>query len=49
MDKITKFNIIETWVVRQFKGEYNPVHYHQGDLSGVGYIKLPKNMTLINL
>jgi hypothetical protein len=33
------------WVVRQFKGEYNPIHYHEGDLSGVGYLKLPKNMT----
>ena len=32
-------------MVRQFKGEYNPVHYHEGDLSGVGYIKLPSNMT----
>ncbi|MDC1178442.1 putative 2OG-Fe(II) oxygenase, partial [Candidatus Pelagibacter sp.] len=33
------------WVVRQFKSEYNPVHYHEGDLSGVGYLKLPKSMT----
>jgi hypothetical protein len=32
-------------VVRQFKGEYNPIHYHEGDLSGVGYLKLPKGMT----
>ena len=34
------------WVVRQFKGEYNPIHYHEGDLSGVGYLKLPKDMTI---
>ena len=33
-------------MVRQFKGEYNPIHYHQGDLSGVGYIKLPKGITI---
>ena len=32
-------------MVRQFKGEYNPIHYHEGDLSGVGYLKLPKGMT----
>ena len=32
-------------MVRQFKGEYNPVHYHEGDLSGVGYLRLPKGMT----
>ena len=37
--------ILNLWVVRQFRGEYNPIHYHEGDLSGVGYLKLPKNMT----
>jgi uncharacterized protein (TIGR02466 family) len=42
---IKKIIIVNLWVVRQFKGEYNPIHYHDGDLSGVGYIKLPKNMT----
>ena len=47
-DKITnikKIKILNLWVVRQFKGEYNPIHYHEGDLSGVGYLKLPKGMT----
>jgi uncharacterized protein (TIGR02466 family) len=42
---IKEIHILNLWVVRQFKGEYNPVHYHEGDLSGVGYLKLPKNMT----
>ncbi len=42
---IKKIEILNLWVVRQFKGEYNPIHYHEGDLSGVGYLKLPKNMT----
>ena len=42
---VKKINILNLWVVRQFKGEYNPIHYHEGDLSGVGYLKLPKNMT----
>ena len=42
---INKIKIINLWVVRQFKGEYNPIHYHEGDLSGVGYLKLPKGMT----
>ena len=41
---IKKIKILNLWVVRQFKGEYNPVHYHAGDLSGVGYLKLPKKM-----
>ena len=41
---IKAIKILNLWVVRQFKGEYNPIHYHEGDLSGVGYLKLPKNM-----
>ena len=43
--KIKEIKILNLWVVRQFKSEYNPVHYHEGDLSGVGYLKLPKSMT----
>ena len=42
---IKKIKILNFWIVRQFKGEYNPVHYHSGDISGVGYIKLPIGMT----
>ena len=42
---IKKIRILNLWVVRQFKGEYNPIHYHEGDLSGVGYLKLPTGMT----
>ena len=45
IQKIKEIKILNLWVVRQFKGEYNPIHYHNGDLSGVGYIKLPKSMT----
>ena len=43
--KIKKIKILNLWVVRQFKGEYNPIHYHDGDISGVGYLKVPKDMT----
>ena len=42
---IKEIRVLNLWVVRQFKGEYNPIHYHEGDLSGVGYLTLPKNMT----
>ena len=42
---VKKVKILNLWVVRQFKNEYNPIHYHKGDLSGVGYLKLPKGMT----
>ena len=41
---IQEIKIINLWVVRQFKNEYNPIHYHDGQLSGVGYLKIPKNM-----
>ena len=37
-----KIDIKNFWVVRQFKNEYNPVHYHDGNISGVGYLKIPK-------
>jgi len=40
---ITKFEIINSWVVRQFENEYNPVHYHGGHISGAGYIMLPES------
>ena len=46
--KIKEIKIINFWVVRQFKNEYNPIHYHEGQLSGVGYLKVPKNMTQNN-
>ena len=42
--KITKFELLESWIVRQFENEYNPVHYHSGHVSGAGYLKVPKNL-----
>ena len=39
--KITKFNLIDSWVVRQFKDEYNPLHWHGGHISGAGFLKIP--------
>ena len=42
--KYKKIKIKSFWVVRQFKNEYNPVHYHDGDISGVGYLQIPKNI-----
>ena len=40
--KISKFLIKESWVVRQFQNEYNPVHWHSGHISGAGFLKVPK-------
>ena len=43
--KPNKIKIKNLWVVRQLKNDYNPIHFHNGDLSGVGYLKIPKNIT----
>ena len=40
--KVTKISIKNFWIVRQFNNEYNPIHYHDGHISGVGYLKIPK-------
>ena len=44
IEKIKEIKIINLWVVKQLKNEYNPIHYHNGQVSGVGYLKIPKNM-----
>tara|TARA_B110001452_G_C14975021_1_gene340791 strand:- start:19 stop:627 length:609 start_codon:yes stop_codon:yes gene_type:complete len=44
--KVTKtVKIKNLWVVSQYSHEYNPVHYHDGHVSGVGYLKIPKFYT----
>ena len=40
--KVNKISIKNFWIVRQFNNEYNPIHYHDGHISGVGYLKIPK-------
>ena len=42
--KITKFNLIKSWIVRQFRNEYNPLHWHGGHISVVGYLKVPQSL-----
>ena len=42
--EMKKFDIIASWVVKQYKNDYNPIHYHSGQISGVGYLKVPKDM-----
>ena len=42
--KLKKIKIKNFWVVRQYSNEYNPVHFHDGHISGVGYLKIPKNI-----
>jgi len=42
--KITKFQILKSWVVRQFENEYNPTHWHSGHISGAGFLKVPTKL-----
>lgn len=42
--QITNCTITKSWIVRQFQSEYNPLHLHSGHISGVGYLKVPKNV-----
>ena len=43
--KLKTVKIKNFWVVRQFSNEYNPIHFHDGHISGVGYLKVPKFST----
>ena len=38
---IKEFKLLKSWIVRQYKTEYNPIHWHSGHISGVAYLKLP--------
>ena len=42
--RITKLNFINIWIVRQYGTEYNPIHYHDGHLSGAGWLKVPSDL-----
>ena len=44
VSRIQDIQIMNVWVIKQFKNEYNPMHYHEGQVSGVGYLRIPKNM-----
>ena len=43
-EKLTKFKMRDSWVVRQFQNEYNPTHWHSGHISGAGFLKVPKDL-----
>ena len=42
--KVKKINVMNSWVVRQFKNEYNPTHWHGGHIAGAGFLKVPKDL-----
>ena len=41
---IKRFQVLNSWVVRQFENEYNPTHWHGGHISGAGFLKVPKSL-----
>ena len=41
---VKKFELLNSWVVRQFETEYNPLHFHSGHISGAGYLMVPTNL-----
>ena len=43
MKKKLMINYRTAWIVRQFENEYNPLHFHTGNISGVCYTMLPKD------
>ena len=42
--EISKFDLKSSWAVCQFESDYNPIHWHDGHLSGVMYTKMPDDM-----
>ena len=41
--ELKSFEIKSSWAVCQFENDYNPIHWHDGHLSGVMYTKIPSN------
>ena len=42
--KISKFQLVNSWIVRQFENDYNPTHWHGGHISGAGFLKVPETL-----
>ena len=42
--KVKKITIDSAWVVCQYAGDFNPPHIHRGNISGVGYLKIPNSI-----
>mgnify|MGYP001175651722 CR=1 FL=1 len=42
--EIKSFELKSCWAVCQFENDYNPIHWHDGHLSGVMYTKMPKDL-----
>ena len=43
-DNVESMRITSMWCVSQWAGDFNPVHVHDGDLSGVIYTRIPPSL-----
>ena len=41
---LENIHLANSWIVSQYKGEYNPWHKHSGNSSAVMYLKIPEGM-----
>ena len=41
---LENIHLANSWIVSQYKGEYNPWHKHSGNFSAVLYLKIPEGM-----
>ena len=41
---ISKLDFHSAWLVSQYKSDYNPLHAHNGKISGVIYLKIPNQI-----
>ena len=42
--EVKSFNLKSGWAVCQFESDYNPIHWHDGHISGVMYTKMPSDV-----
>jgi hypothetical protein len=42
IEDITGAQLLSMWCVSQYSGDFNPLHIHSGDISGVIYLKIPE-------
>ena len=42
--EIKSFDLKSSWAVCQFESDYNPIHWHDGHISGVMYTKMPNDV-----
>ena len=42
--EIKSFELKSSWAVCQFESDYNPIHWHDGHVSGVMYTKMPSDV-----